>query len=146
MNTELTACLAYKRVKWVIWTPTLIKAESLDLVFLCVCIVALWWFGFVFQIILRHVQSDHLQLPLLVCPHNHLHHGDNQDQHLLHGLLGGLLLFPALWGWFAAETHQEHPALLGLADCIQRFCDYDEKHIISKCLPLYNTFVVSAQE
>lgn len=103
----------------------------------------LYCLGCVFQILLGHVQSDHLQLPLLVCPHHHLHHRNNQNQHILHGLLGGLFLFPALWGWFAAETHQEHPTLLGLADCIQRVCDYHEKYTVSKWLPLHNTLVVS---
>lgn len=92
-------------------------------------------FGSVLQIVPGHVQSDHLQLSLLVRAHSHLHHRDDQDQHLLHGLPGGLLLLPALRGRFAAKAHQEHPAILGLADRIQRLCDHDEKHTVSKWLP-----------
>ena len=99
--------------------------------------------GSVLQILLGHVQSDHLQLPLLVRPHHHLHYGNNQDQHILHGLLGGLFLFPALWRGSAAEAHQEHPSLLGLADCIQRVCDHHEEYTVSKWFSLHNILVVS---
>lgn len=50
------------------------------------------------QVLLRHVQSSHLQLPLLVRLDDHLHHGHDPNQHLLHGLPGGLFLLPALRG------------------------------------------------
>ena len=102
--------------------------------------------GFIVQVVPGHVQGGHLQLPLLVRAHHHLHHWDDPYQHLLHGLPGGLLLFPALWGRLAAETHQEHPALLGLADRLQRLRDHNEKHTVCKWLVPCNTFAVPASE
>lgn len=82
-----------------------------------------------------HIHGGHLQLPLLVRAHRHLHHWDDPHQHLLHGLSGGLLLLPGSSGRLAAETHQEHPVLLGLADHLQRSLhDHNEKHTVSKGL------------
>lgn len=86
----------------------------------------------VLQVLLGHAEGHHVQLPVLVRPHHHLHHGHNEDQRLLHGLPGGVLLLPALWWRAAAEANQKDPALLGLPDRIQHFRDHHEEHFVGE--------------
>lgn len=88
------------------------------------------------QVVPRHAEGHHVQLPVLVRPHHHLHHGDHTYQRLLYGIPGGLLLLPALWWRVVTEADQKDPALLGLLDRLQRLRHHHEEHLVCEELNL----------